>query len=257
MSQLITPHGGYIHLDVFLLTCLLQMETLEFCEKYLTRENDPQGRMYDQMTLAARSGRSNIVEGSERSGTSRETEMKLTDVARASIQELMWDYMMWITVHKGSVWTTGSPEAEAVRNWQLDPHPRWRDPLHEVVPYLQAQYQRFHGFTANNDIDAANALILLCRRVTSGLMKLLDLQGKEFLNQGGFRERLTQTRLQARSSSPSDLSSSEESAPSCPDCGKPMRKRTARKGPHAGKDFWSCSGYPECKRTLPIDPPVT
>ena len=86
--------GGYRKLHSFTLASIVQLGTLRFCEKFLNQKNAPRGRQFDQMTQAARSGRANIIEGSERSSTSKETEMKLTDVARASLGELRGDYEM-------------------------------------------------------------------------------------------------------------------------------------------------------------------
>jgi len=91
MPELFDKHGGFRRLHSFTLATIVQLETLRFCRKFLTFDHrevdkfyDPKGRQYDQMTQAARSGRQNIIEGSERSATSKDTEMKLTDVARAS-----------------------------------------------------------------------------------------------------------------------------------------------------------------------------
>ncbi len=70
--------GGHRWLDSFVLASVIQLGTLRFCERFLNRSNDPCGRQFDQMTQAARSGRMNIIEGSERSATSKETEMRLT-----------------------------------------------------------------------------------------------------------------------------------------------------------------------------------
>jgi hypothetical protein len=99
MSELFDKHGGFRKLHSFTLATLVQLETLRFCRRLLTHDHrltpgkfyDPKGRQYDQMTQAARSGRQNIIEGSERSSTSKDTEMKLTDVARASLSELRGD----------------------------------------------------------------------------------------------------------------------------------------------------------------------
>jgi hypothetical protein len=96
MPDLFDKHGGFRRLHSFTLATIVQIETLRFCRRFLTFDHrevgakfyDPQGRQYDQMTQAARSGRQNIIEGSERSATSKDTEMKLTDVARASLPRL-------------------------------------------------------------------------------------------------------------------------------------------------------------------------
>ena len=94
-----SPSGGYRRLDSWTLATIAQLGTLQFCKKFLTKDIDPTGRQYDQMTQAARSGKVNIVEGSARSSTSRETEMKLTDVARASLGELHSDCEDWLLFH--------------------------------------------------------------------------------------------------------------------------------------------------------------
>ena len=86
---------GYFWLDTWVLANIIQLSTQEFCQRYLNRSNDPCGRQYDQMTQAARSVPANIAEGNSRHSTSKETEMKLTDVARASLAELANDYVNW------------------------------------------------------------------------------------------------------------------------------------------------------------------
>ncbi len=91
----------------------------------------------------------------------------------------------------------------------------------------------------------ANVLLVLIRRAMGMLASQTRRQGEAFLESGGFRERLTTQRLEARDAP-------QEETPACPECGQPMRRRTARKGPNAGKEFWSCSHYPECKGTRPI-----
>jgi len=105
------PTSGYRRLDSWILASIVQFATYRFCEKFLTHKVDPTGRQYDQMTQAARSGKVNIVEGSARSATSKETEMKLTDVARASLNELASDYEDWL-LRQGLVpWQKNSDEA--------------------------------------------------------------------------------------------------------------------------------------------------
>jgi hypothetical protein len=91
--------GGYRWLNSWVMANIVQLATFRFCERFLNRTNDPCGRQYDQMTQAARSGKENLVEGSERTATSKETEMKLTDVAKASLCELRGDYETWLLRH--------------------------------------------------------------------------------------------------------------------------------------------------------------
>lgn len=119
MPELFDKHGGFRRLHSFTLATIVQLETLRFCRRFLTHDHreatgkfyDPKGRQYDQMTQAARSGRQNIIEGSERSSTSKDTEMKLTDVGRASLSELRGDYEIFILDRGELPWSVHSPEA--------------------------------------------------------------------------------------------------------------------------------------------------
>lgn len=111
---------GYFRLDSWILANIVQLGTQRFCRQFLNRTNDPCGRQYDQMTQAARSGCANIAEGSARGTTSRETEMKLTDVARSSLAELSGDYLNWLLQQGKTPWAKDSPEARAVYGVRLD-----------------------------------------------------------------------------------------------------------------------------------------
>lgn len=87
------------------------------------------------------------------------------------------------------------------------------------------------------------------------LKRQLESQGQEFLKSGGFSEKLYAARRQSRTSDRSDTSDESDTkcqpdAPACPRCGKPMFLRTAHRGPHAGKEFWGCSSYPDCRGIL-------
>jgi restriction system protein len=114
MPELFDKRGGFRRLHTFTLATIIQLETLRFCRCFITHNPreagtkfyDPKGRQYDQMIQAARSGRPNIIEGSERSATSKDTEMKLTDVARASLSELRGDYEIW-TLRRPAVSASG------------------------------------------------------------------------------------------------------------------------------------------------------
>ena len=249
--DLFGAYGGYRKLDSFTLASVIQLATWRFCETFLNRRNDPTGRQFDQMTQAARSGRVNIAEGSERASTSREFEMKLTDVARASLAELKNDYEFWLLKRRRLPWKVPSPEACEVLDMRLDPNPLGEgDGLHEADVYLLAQYDKFAPWLDADDPDlVANALLLLIGRTLNMLARLKTAQGKSFRQEGGFRERLTAARLETR-----DQQQAEAGAPTCPDCGKPMRQRTAKTGTHAGQPFWGCSGYPDCKATRPVEP---
>ena len=86
------------------------------------------------------------------------------------------------------------------------------------------------------------------------LKRQLESQGQTFVESGGFTEKLYDARSQARRSAQSDRSDNSlpSDKPSCPRCGQPMLQRVARKGPKPGQPFWGCSGYPDCKATLPV-----
>ena len=240
MKELFDPSGGFRKLDAFLFASLIQLETRRYCERFLTLENDPKGRQYDQMTQAARSGRANIMEGSRRASTSKTDEMRLVDVARASLVELMGDYEMELLQRGAAPWARESEEARLVAGWQLESHGDWADPLHESGVYLLAQQRRLAPFTDAGAIPAANTLLILCKRTVVMLSRLLKHQGEAFVANGGFRERMAQARIESR----------DGPAPVCPECGSPMRKRTARSGPNAGKPFWGCSRWPDCSGRL-------
>ena len=240
MSSLFGPSGGYRKLNSFAFATIIQLGTLRFCRKFLNRTNDPCGRHYDQMTQSARSGRVNIIEGSERSSTSKETEMKLTDVSKASLGELRGDYEMWLLDLGQPPWKNASPEARAVSAVTLDKPEFGEDSQHESAVYMLAQAKKFAPWLESGDsATVANAMLILIRRAIGALSHQLESQGETFKEEGGFREKLTEIRVEARAK--------KEEAPECPVCGKPMKKRTSSRGP-----FWGCTGYPECKGTRPI-----
>ena len=96
---------GYYWLDTWILANVIQLATQDFCTRFLNHNNDPCGRQYDQMTQAARSAPANIAEGNSRHSTSKETEMKLTDVARATLSELANDYLNWLLRQESIPWS--------------------------------------------------------------------------------------------------------------------------------------------------------
>ena len=245
---LIDKCGGYRKLDSFTLATVIQLGTVRFCERFLDRRNDPCGRTYDQMTQAARSGRQNIIEGSERAATSKETEMKLTDVARASLGELRGDYEIWVLKQRQAPWDAQSDEARAVYGVRLDPVSESAGCAHESGVYLLEQEKKFTPWVDHADsLVAANALLILIQRAIRILNKQLEAQGQMFLESGGFRERLTSARLEERDRHEAVV------GPACPECGKPMRLRKARAGQNAGQAFWGCTAYPECKGTREVE----
>ena len=134
---------GYYWLDTWVLANVIQLATQEFCMRHLNRKNDPCGRQYDQMTQAARSVPANIAEGGSRHYTSRETEMKLTDVARASLAELGNDYLNWLLLGENVPWSVNSEEHLAVTAVQLD-RPTYKDDVqHLSCIHILAQKRKF------------------------------------------------------------------------------------------------------------------
>ena len=240
--------GGYRTLDSWVLANIIQLATQRFCRKHLTRDLDPTGRQYDQMTQSARSGVANIVEGSTRSATSKETEIKLTDVSRGSLSELQSDYENWLLNRKRTPWHRDTPEAKAIYAIRLDPPNYGADPAHDSCAHILAQQEKFAKWLdSENSETAANALLILITRARRTLVKQIETQTETFSQQGGFREKLTTIRTETRAQ--------QENAPACPDCGAPMKRRKAKTGPNAGKEFWGCTKYPNCKGVLKIQAP--
>ncbi|MDR1779871.1 MAG: four helix bundle suffix domain-containing protein [Tannerella sp.] len=233
---------GYRYMDTWVMSSVILLGTYHFCEKFLEYKFDPKGRQYDQMVQAARSGKANIVEGAARASTSKETEMKLTDVARASLTELHSDYEDWL-MRRGQVpWHKNNPEAQKVFNIHFD-HPEYGDDfLYGSCVHVLNQKKKFAQWLDSDDSDIfANCMIILLRRAIKMLGGQLKALADAFEKTGGFREQLTAVRTEARAK--------QANAPLCPECGKPMHRRTASSGKNKGKEFWGCSGYPECRGT--------
>ena len=157
---------GYYWLDSWVLANIIQLATQEFCLRNLNRDNDPCGRLYDQMTQAARSVSANIAEGNSRHSTSKETEMRLTDVARASLSELANDYINWLLRQEQIPWSVKSDEHHAVSYISLD-HPTYKDDVqHQSGIHILAQKHKFDKWLCSKDsIVEANCLIVLCNRL--------------------------------------------------------------------------------------------
>jgi restriction system protein len=249
MPELFDKHGGFRRLHSFTLATIVQIETLRFCRRFLTFDHregdtkfyDPKGRQYDQMTQAARSGRQNIIEGSERSSTSKDTEMKLTDVARASLSELRGDYEVFILDREQIPWSVHSPDAKAVNAISLDPAPFSDDMVHESAKHALEQRKKYaRWLDADDAVVVANGMLIIIGRALNMLKSQIEAQGKAFEETGGFNERLMAKRIESREQQKT------ATAPDCPQCSKPMRRRKSAKG-----DFWGCSAFPECKGTRP------
>ena len=176
----IPAHGGYEDLLTFRKARIIYDGTVRFCGRFV----DIRSRTHDQMVQAARSGKQNILEGSQASGTSRETGIKLTSVARASLEELLEDYRDYLRVNNAAQWDRNSEEALFVR---------------QLGAREGVDYEAFREFFDTRPAEVvANILICLIHQTNYLLDQQLRRQEQDFLEQGGLRERMTRARLNAR-----------------------------------------------------------
>jgi len=237
MSRIFNKSGGYRKLYSFNFATIVHLGAVAFCRRFIPWQEDALGKVAGQMIGAARSGRINIAEGSERAGTSTETEIKLTDVARASLAELQNDLETWLAERELIPWSIKDPEHLRLSAMKLEPFDYGDDVLHEYWTYLHRQRHRFDPWLASEDPSVvANALIVLIQRTTALLHRQMESQEESFVENGGIREKMHKARTEGIASA--------ENAPVCPQCAKPMRRRHSTRG-----DFWGCSGYPDCKAT--------
>lgn len=240
------PHGGYRRLRSFQVAEIVYDGTVAFCQRFVDRSS----RMRDQMVQAARSGRQNIAEGSRASATSSQTELRLVNVARASLDELLLDYEDFLRQHGLPLWGKDDPRALKVRAMRTD--------VSDRTDQSKARpYEPYRPLVEKADAEtAANTLICLIHQANYLLDRQIHGLERQFIAGGGYSERLAAARLEERrrrsdQSHPTDRSEGAL-APRCPACGRPMRLRTARKGLRAGSQFWGCSNYPECTATAPV-----
>jgi restriction system protein len=243
----IRPHGGYRRLRSFQVAEIVYDGTVAFCERFV----DKRSRTRDQMVQAARSGRQNIAEGSRASATSSQTELRLVNVARASLDELLLDYEDFLRQRGLPAWAKDDPQALKVRAMRTDRSDG-------TDGSAATPYEPYRPLIEKADAaTAANTLICLIHQANYLLDRQIRGLERQFVEEGGYSERLAAARLEERrkrsdGSDRTDQSQKAPAAPACPVCGKPMALRTARKGARAGSQFWGCSGYPECTATLPV-----
>lgn len=251
----IRPSGGYRDTCSFQTATLIYDATVWFCEKYL----DPRSRTVDQMVQAARSGRQNIAEGSRASATSSQTELRLINVARASLEELLLDYEDFLRHRRLAQWAPDGADAIAVRqvpkNFKANPsNPPDQFNLTDLSDQERwALYARWLDHA--DPAVRANALICLINQANYLLDQQIASLEAQFIEEGGYSELLAAQRLAFRAkrkNDPTNPSDQPNQIPVCPQCGKPTVLRTAKSGKNEGKQFWGCTGYPECKGTLPV-----
>lgn len=249
--DLFRKSAGYRFLDAFILANVVELGTGHFCQRFLDSRNDPGGRTYSQMTHAARSGCRNFAEGSERLMTSYATAIELLDVARASLCELRDDFNKWLMLQWQTPWPMGGEAAKRVFAVRLDAPDYGNDVNRGICLHILAQYRKFEPELSSDDgLVRANALLILITRTLNMMDKYIKTVGNEFVEQGGFRERLSAVRSEART----QQDGLPEAGPQCPKCGAATRLRKTRKD---NKPFWGCTGYPACRGTVECHPEDT
>jgi restriction system protein len=247
----IRPSGGYRETCSFQTSTLIYDATVWFCEKFF----DPRSRTVDQMVQAARSGRQNIAEGSRAAATSSQTELRLVNVARASLEELLLDYEDFLRHRRLTQWTPDSTEALAVRNVPRNYRDR-SDQSNLTGLTDQARWALYKPWLEHAEPAVrANALICLINQANYLLDQQVVALETQFNEGGGYSEQLATQRLAHRTNKkndPSDRLNPSDKIPACPKCGKTTVLRTAKSGKAAGKQFWGCTGYPDCKGCVSI-----
>lgn len=211
-DPLIPKHGGYRKLKSFQIAQLVYDVTVRFCDRYVEKRS----RTHDQMVQAARSGVQNIAEGSQASGTSKKTELKLTNVARASLEELRLDYedflrqrglMLWdkLSSHRVDLIARRPATADDVAAWVKETCDKEQRGLHgqggldgqgkikskpstASTPSTKSNYSEF----------AANSALVLLAVACSLLDRQLVAQAAAFEQEGGFTERLYKKRREIK-----------------------------------------------------------
>ena len=195
--------------------------TVFFCRKFLS----PRDRTVDQMVQAARSGKQNIAEGVAAASTNAETEIRLVNVAKASLIELRTDYEDYLRTHSQPQWAEGSAEIEAMRTLGKE---------HNDSAFFMSLVQTRPAATI------ANMAIVLLRQTDFLLFRQLEALGKRFVSDGDLHERLAAAR------SAEQKRELLGAAPRCPLCGKPMIVTFAEGGPLARQPVWGCMDRERC-----------
>ncbi len=197
-EPLIPPHGGYRKLKSFQVSQLIYDVTIRFCDCYINKHS----RTHDQMVQAARSGVQNIAEASQAAGTSKKTEIKRTNVARASLEELRLDFEDFLRQHGLPIWDRADPRrqelidrrcatADDVAQWVREVHQRGQSGQSGPTPSTKSTPSTYPEI-------AANAALVLLAVACSLLDRQRAAQAKAFETEGGFTERLYRVRSEKR-----------------------------------------------------------
>jgi four helix bundle suffix protein len=206
-EKLIPVHGGYRKLKSFQIAQVVYDVTERFCGRYVDRFS----RSRDQMVQAARSGVQNIAEGSQASGTSKKTELKLTNVARASLEELRLDYEDFLRQRGLAMWERNDPrrkELIALRPGSVQDVSAWAKKTHDSGrggpggrngrDGQKKSTKSMVSMSSSYSEIAANGALALIAVATSLLDRQLAAQAEAFEKEGGFTERLYRVRQQSR-----------------------------------------------------------
>lgn len=174
-------HGHYRNLRVYQVTEIIYDITYHFCQRFLQKGD----RTIDQMVQAARSGKQNIAEGNQAAATSSEAEIKLTNVAKASLEELLDDYEDYLRVRGLQQWGQQHPRYDAMRQYARS---------EQISRDYAIQIQKM------NDEEIANLCITLIHQAMYMLHKLLETMQDRFVTEGGIKERMFQARIDYRNS---------------------------------------------------------
>ncbi len=181
-NRFIPPHGNYRELLSCRMAEMIYDLTFGFCRRFLSRDDRTTG----QMVQAARSGKQNIVEGSKASGTSKETVVKLMNLARASLEELLEDYRDFLRVRGFTAWQKDSRQAQYIR---------------KLGGLPDATYEAFREFCETCPAEVvANIAICLIHQANYLLDRQLRCLERDFARESGLRERMTRVRLEERRS---------------------------------------------------------
>jgi len=169
MSNLIAPHGGYRNLKSFQMALIVYDLTVQFLPRYIQRYT----KLWDQMDGAARSGAFNLGEGSQTSGTSKQSEIRLVDVNRASLEELLLDYEAFLRQRDLSIWDKNDPRVLAIRKLAYVPDKSYKT----YMSYL------------DKPESAANCVLCVIHQANYLLDQQLRALDKDLLEKGDFRDR--------------------------------------------------------------------
>ena len=195
----------------------------------------------------------NIAEGSRASATSSRTELRLVNVTRASLDELLLDYEDFLRQRGLRAWEKDDPQARAVRAvGRITP----------TNPLDASAGAAYNAWLKHADPAVmANTVICLIHQAAYLLDRQILALERHFIQEGGYSKSLAAARRAARQNQahgdsgdlPDSVRPPTPPAPACPIRGGPMAPRTARQGKNAGSRFWGCSGYPHCRGTRPIE----